>query len=213
MKKALFSIITVITFIFTAVGCTPDYNHETFYGVVKFSKIINGPIIYIPEYGEVKIPENDGYCSCFDGHGENEERRYHLRPGDLVKINFKYEKSRDDNGVCLMETYPAQFDRKAGLIEVLKQNIYIDKEDTGYVLSFPSDNKTESASVGDTLYFYYYYVDTEEYGTPRECKKLYAEGEITSKSDGVITVNLVIHGEENRFLANYCSMQIELTKE
>lgn len=206
----LFAILTVL-FCFVTVGCTPDYGYETFYGVVKFSKIINGPIIYIPEYGEVKIPENEGYCACFDGHVENEERRYHLRPGDLVRVNFKYAKGA--GGVTVMEKYPAEFDRKAGLIEVLTQNVFLDKNDTGYVLSFQSDEKTESASVGDTLHFYYYYVDVNEYGVSRECKQLYADGEITSKADDVITVDLTILGEEKRFLERYVSMQIETAEE
>ena len=208
----LFAILTVL-FCFVTVGCTPDYGYETFYGVVKFSKIINGPIIYIPEYGEVEIPDNEGYCTCFDGHGDEENASYHLRPGDLVKVNFKYEKSWDDSGVTVMETYPAKFDRKAGRIEVLRQNIFLDKDDTGYVLSFPTDEKTESASVGDTLHFYYYYVDVNEYGVSRECKQLYADGEITSKADDVITVDLTILGEEKRFLERYVSMQIETAEE
>ncbi len=205
----LFAILTIL-FCFVTVGCTPDYGYESFYGIVKFSKIINGPIIYIPEYGEVKIPENDGYCSCFDGHGE-EEPPYYLRPGDLVRVNFKYAKGA--GGVTVMEKYPAEFDRKAGRIEVLRQNVFLDKNDTGYVLSFQSDEKTESASVGDTLHFYYYYGDVNEYGVSRECKQLYADGEITSKADDVITVDLTILGEEKRFLERYVSMQIETAEE
>ena len=208
MKKLIaFSLILVIL-LFCFIGCdekNEEYVHETFYGVARFSKIINGLIVYIPEYGEVMIPENDGYCTCFDGHGPNEENTYHLHPGDLIAINFKYEKSYDDHGVAIMETYPAKFDRKAGLIEVLRQDIKFDKTDSGYVFSFPSTEENKNASLGDDLYFVYH-----ESKNGSDLSVLYATGALTDNSDGILTVSLTFHKDVSSFLEKYCNMSVEL---
>ena len=105
-----------------------------------------------------------------------------------------------------MECYPGKFDRKAHLIEALKENIAFSKIDSGYMLSFPSTAEIESAEIGDTLYFVQH---GGENG--RAYKKLYAEGEITAKADGIITVVLSIPEGESEFLNYYNEMTVELT--
>ena len=208
MKKALSLVLALITLLFCLGGCTAsdEYNYEQFYGVVRFSDELNRLIVYIPKIGETEIPQNEGCCSCFDGHEPNEDYSYQLKAGDLIKINFKYEKAWDDNGVCVMETYPAKFDRNAGLIEVLRENIELKKNDTGYVFSFPSTEELESTTVGDKVYFIYH-----EGKNGFDKSVLYATGEIIAKVDDIITVSLTIHEEESEFLEKYCSMSVELT--
>lgn len=208
MKKLLTFSLALFALLFCLCGCNDGnkYNHEQFYGVVRFSEECNRLVVYIPKYGEIEIPENEGCCSCFDGHEENDNHTYQLKIGDLVKINFKYEKSWDDNGVQIMESYPAKFDRKAGLIEVLEENIFFGKTDTGYELSFPSTSEIESAEIGDTLYFV-------QHGgkNGRSYKKLYANGKIIAKADGIITVALTIPEGETEFLNYYNEMSVDLT--
>ena len=208
MKKTLSLILALITLLFCLVGCDEGnkYNYEQFYGVVRFSEESNQLVVYNPKFGDVAIPANEGCCSCFDGHEENDDHTYQLKAGDLIKINFKYEKSWDDDEVQIMETYPGKFDRKAGLIETLRENIAFGKNDAGYVLSFPSSAEIESAEIGDTLYF------VRRGGeNGRAYKKLYATGEITAKAGGIITVALTIPEGESEFLDYYTSMTVELT--
>ena len=207
MKKRLALALAVVALLCCLVGCSggDKYNRERFYGVIRFSEEINRLVVYIPSIGDVVIPESEGVCSCFDGHGENEDKSYSLKAGDLVAINFRYEKSWDENSVKIMESYPARFDRKAYLIEALQENISFAKIDSGYVFSFPSTAEIESAEIGDTLYFVQH---GGENG--RAYKKLYATGVITAKSDGIITVSLTIHEDETEFLEKYCSMSVEL---
>lgn len=210
MKKLIALALAVVTLLCCLVGCSEGdkYNHEQFYGVVRFSEASNQFVVYIPKYGEVEIPENDGCCSCFDGHEPNDDHTYQLKAGDLIKINFKYEKSWDDNSVKIMESYPAKFDRKAGLIEALEENISFGKTDAGYEISFPSTVEIDSAEIGDTLYF----IQHGGYDG-RAYQKLYASGEITAKADGIITVNLSIPEGEAEFLNYYNAMTVELTWE
>ena len=210
MKRLIALGVAVAALLYCLVGCSEGdkYNRERFYGVVRFSEESNQLVVYIPSIGDVAIPESEGCCSCFDGHEENEEKNYQLKAGDLVSINFRYEKSWDENSVKIMESYPARFDRKAHLIEALEENISFDKTDGGYVLSFPSTAEIDSAKIGDTLYFI-------QHGgkNGRAYKKLYAEGVITAKADGIITVALTIHESETEFLNYYNEMTIELTWE
>lgn len=210
MRKILSLVIALITLVCCLVGCSDGdkYNRERFYGVVRFSEESNQMVVYIPSIGDVVIPESEGCCSCFDGHEKNNDKAYQLKVGDLVSINFRYEKSWDDNSVRIMESYPAQFDRKAHLIEALKENISFAKIDGGYVLSFPSTDEIENAKIGDALYFIQH---GGENG--RAYKKLYAIGEITAKEDGIITVALTIPDGEAEFLNYYNEMTVELTWE
>ena len=208
MKKLMAVALAAIAILCCLVGCSEGdkYNRERFYGVVRFSEESNQLVVYIPSVGDVAIPESEGCCSCFDGHEENDDKNYQLKVGDLVSINFRYEKSWDDNSVRIMESYPGKFDRKAHLIEALKENISFSKIDGGYVLSFPSTAEIESAEIGDALYFVQH---GGENG--RAYKKLYASGEITAKADGIITVILSIPEGEAEFLDYYASMTVELT--
>ena len=210
MKKIIGLALVVVTLLWGLVGCSvgDKYNRERFYGVVHFSEEGGQLVVYIPSIGDVVIPESEGCCSCFDGHEENEEKNYQLKVGDLVSINFRYEKSWDDNSVQIMESYPARFDRKAHLIEALKENISFGKTDSGYALSFPSSDENQSAEIGDTLYFIQH---GGENG--RAYKRLYASGEIISKEDGSITVVLSIPEGEAEFLNYYNEMTVELVWE
>ncbi len=191
-------------------GCSigDKFNHERFYGVVRFSEECNRLVVYIPTFGDVEIPEYERCVSSFDEYeaGEAENGQYQLKAGDYVVINFRYEKSWDENSVKVMEIYPAKFDRKANSIEVLKENISFGKTDNGYELSFPSTAEMESAELGDTLYF------VQNGGKNGVAyKKLYAEGLITSKADGIIAVLLTIPEGETEFLNYYNTMMVELT--
>lgn len=208
MKKLIALFFTMIVLLCCLVGCSEGnkYTRERFYGVVRFSEESNQLVVYIPSIGDVAIPESEGCCSCFDGHEENDDKTYQLKVGDLVSINFRYEKHWDDHGVQIMECYPGKFDRKAHLIEALKENIAFSKIDSGYMLSFPSTAEIESAEIGDTLYFVQH---GGENG--RAYKKLYASGEITAKADGIITVILSIPEGESEFLNYYNEMTVELT--
>ena len=210
MKKLIALVLAVAAILCCLVGCGrgDKYNRERFYGVVRFLEENNQLVIYIPSIGDVAIPQSEGCCSCFDGHEENDDKNYQLKVGDLVAINFRYEKSWDDNSVQIMESYPGRFDRKAHLIEALMENISFEKVDGAYILSFPSSGETDNAEIGDTLYFIQH---GGENG--RAYKKLYAEGVITAKADGIITVNLSIHEGEAEFLNYFNEMTVELSWE
>ena len=208
MKKLIALSLAVIALLCCLVGCSEGdkYNRERFYGVVRFSEESNQLVVYVPSIGDMVIPESEGCCSCFDGHEENEDKNYNLKVGDLVAINFRYEKSWDDNSVKIMESYPGRFDRKAHLIEALEENIAFYKDDSGYVLSFSETTQISSAKIGDTLYF------VQHGGKDgRAYKKLYATGEITASADGIITVSLTIPEGETEFLNYYYEMTVELS--
>lgn len=210
MKKRIAFVLALVALLCCFVGCREGdkYNRERFYGVVRFSEESNQLVVYIPSIGDAVIPESDACCSCFDGHGENDDKTYKLKVGDLVAIHFRYEKSWDDNSVQIMESYPARFDRKAHLIEALEENISFGKTDAGYEISFPSTAEIDSAGIGDTLYF----VQHGGYDG-RAYKKLYASGEITAKADGIITVALTIPEGETEFLKYFNEMTVELSWE
>ena len=63
MKRLIALTLTVALVLCCLVGCseTDKYNHEQFYGVVRFAEEINRPVVYIPKYGDVEIPENEGF--------------------------------------------------------------------------------------------------------------------------------------------------------
>ena len=207
-EKLIALILMVVAFCGASVGCQEGkrYTRERFYGVVRFSEEMDRLVVYIPNMGDVEIPESEGCCSCFDGHEENDDYSYQLKAGDLVSINFRYKKSWDDHGVQIMGIDPAMFDRKAHLIEALRENISFAKVDGGYELSFPSTEEIDSAEIGDTLYFI-------QHGghDGRAYMKLYASGEIIARSDGMITVMLTIPEGASEFLNHFCDMTVELT--
>ena len=213
IKKLLtigLSVLLMLCMGISLFGCSigDKFNHERFYGVVCFSEECNQLVVYIPKVGDVSIPDCDRCVSPFDEYedGEAKNDQYSLKAGDYVVINFRYEKSWDENSVKIMEMYPAKFDRRADSIEVLQENVSFGKTDNGYELSFPSTAELESAELGDTLYFVQH---GGENG--KAYKKLYAEGVITSKSDGIIAVVLIIPEGETEFLDYYNEMTVELT--
>lgn len=212
MKKILVFILVLASILLSFSGCSAfeKKKHEKFYGVVKFLEETNMMVVYIPKLGDVAIPENEGCCSCFDGHESDEDYSYQLKPGDLVAINFKYEKSWDDQGVCVMETYPARFDRKAGHIEALRENISFEKTDSGYILSFPETTEIKDVQTGDNIYFVLH-----ESKNGFDSSILYAEGIVTAKNDSLITVTLTNfhNNNETDFLDNYVNMTAHLTWE
>lgn len=207
MKKISALALVLVTLFYCLVGCSEgdEYRHERFYGVVRFSEESDQPVVYIPKYGEVEIPESERCRAYYDGHEETDDSTYRLKPGDYIIINFSYEKSWDDNSVKIIETYPAKFDRKAYLIEAVQENTSFEKTDDGYVLSFPLTTDIESAEVGDTLYFIKH---GGENGQAYEM--MYASGKITAKADGIITVALTIPEGETEFLDYYNRMTVEL---
>lgn len=210
MRKFAALILAFVLLLRCLVSCSSRDTHDVFCGVVRFSEECDRLVVYIPQYGEVEIPESEECVSPFDKYTPDdiEDCSYQLKHGDLVVIYFRLEKSWDEHGVAIMETYPARFDRKAERIEVLRENIAFDKNESGYVLSFPSTAEIEGAGIGDTVYFVQH---GGENG--RAYKKLHATGEITEKADGMITVALTIPEGEAEFLDYYTRMTVELTWE
>ena len=212
MKKLIALALAVVALLCCLVGCSDGYkdSHEIYHGVVRLSEESNRLVLYIPKYGEVEIPESDECVSPYDQYTPDdvEDGSYQLKPGDLVVIYFRLEKSWDEHGVAIMESYPAKFDRKSERIEVLRENIAFEKNDNGYVLTFPSTDETDSAKVGDTLYFVRRGGENGKAFT-----QLYASGAISDKTNGLITVILTIPEGETEFLDYYTRMTIELTWE
>ena len=206
MKKTLSLILALLFTVLSlsACGASDKYQYETFYGVVSFSEEMNRLLVYIPSYGDVEIPENEGCCNSFGGHTPEEDRSYQLKAGDLVAINFKYEKHWDEHGVAVMESYPARFDRRAECIEALAEDLALEKDESGYLFSFPTPESAGGATVGDTLCFLSY---SGEDGSGS--RTLHAEGEIIETSAETTTVRLALHGSVSDFLANYPEMAVE----
>lgn len=201
MKKVVSVLLSAVLLV-CLVGCGGEkYNFESFTGVVRLSEETAGLVLYIPAYGEVEIPESENCRSYFSGDASD---AYQLKQGDLVTVWFRYEKSWDENSVKVMESHPAKFDRKAYSIEANREGLFFGKDSAGYVFSFPETEETKDAVLGDTLYFV---LHGGENG--RAYRKLYAEGEITERKEGSITVSLVMHGEESEFLFKYTSMSVE----
>ena len=73
-----------------------------------------------------------------------------------------------------------------------------------YTLSFPLAPETESAEIGDALYFR---LHGGENGF--SCQRLYATGLITGKADGIITVSLTIPEDGAEFLKCFHEMTVE----
>ena len=60
MKKTLAFLSALVTLSCCLAGCGGggEYNREKFYGVVRFSEESNGLVVYIPNLGDVVIPED-----------------------------------------------------------------------------------------------------------------------------------------------------------
>ena len=151
MKKFLTLFVLTLS-ILSLFSCVKNpYACEEIYGIVKYSDAAERLTVYTPEYGDVEIPESNSVYASFNGsESSSGDDLYTLKEGDLVKISFVYEKAHDDSGVCVMESYPARFDRKADTIEALRENVNLEKGDNGYILSLYQDD-AESFKIGDTV--------------------------------------------------------------
>lgn len=209
MKKIYQFILIFLISIISFIACNipsfnkDKYNYEKYYGLVRFSEEHERLLIYIPNVGDVEIPEYDKIYGLNDNNEEN-TNSYQLKNGDFVIINFKYEKSLDDNSVKIYETYPARFDRKADYISVLKENISFGKNENGYELSFPLEKDLE-IKVNDTLAFLEY---KGENGRVKVTK--IAEGIVLNINDNIITVSLNLLISEKNFFDRFKDVDIDL---
>ena len=211
MKKLKFFALILVCILsaFNFASCktgrnNDEYVHEKFYGVVRHLEEFNQLVIYIPDIGDVAIPESESTLAVFDGCSASENQSYKLKEGDLVAVNFKYEKSWDEGGVPIMESYPARFGRNASVIEALAENITFEKTDKGYIFSFPQSYKTESFTVGEEIYFFFH---GGKNGAAY--KEFIAEGIVTNVSSERISVKLTAIDSEKDFLEKYLSSSIE----
>ena len=205
-KHRAFLLILLCIFCFIALtGCQGDgYTRERFYGVVHFSEELNRAVIYVPEIGDVEIPEYEQCTADFDGHEENGNGSYTLKTGDFVAIHFKYKTGWDENSVKIMECYPARFDRKANAIEALMENIAFEKVENGYTFSFPPGEEIKALSVGDTVYFVHH---GGKNGVAY--RGLLAEGILTHQTERTATVRLTMKISEKEFFEKLTSIHAE----
>jgi hypothetical protein len=126
-----------------------------------------------------------------------------LKEGDFVCINFRYERAWDDNGVKIMESDPAWFDRAARSIEALKENITFEKTEEGFALSLIYD-RADEVTVGDSLYFVYHGGKNG-----RAFMKLIAEGIIAEISGERVTVLIKNLDSEKEFFEKFPSVSVE----
>jgi hypothetical protein len=188
------------------VGCY-DYNTtdcECYYGVIQFSNDSNQLVVYNPKFGEVEIPETERYTFPFYDYQE-ENNNYQLKAGDFVSIFFIWEKNQNDNGVKILETAPAKFNKKADIISVYEENIFFEKTDYGYAHTFPLTYEIMSAEIGDTLYFVKYGGENGR-GYVRKMK----EAEIIAKTDDLVTVALIFDGDASWFFDIYIELGVEI---
>ena len=209
MKKLYQVILIFLISIISFTACNissfnkDKYNYEKYYGLVRFSEEHERLLIYIPNVGEVEIPEYDKIYGLNDNN-EEETNLYQLKNGDFVIINFKYEKSWDDNSVKIYETYPAKFDRKADYISVYKENISYYKNDNGYELAFPLENDLE-ININDTLAF----LELKGDKNGLRVTKI-AEGTVLSINDNIVTVSLNLLVDEKDFFNRFINVHVEL---
>lgn len=204
-KNKIFSFIAIcILCITTLISCKKDeYSYESFYGVIKWSEECERLVVYIPDIGDIEIPSSERTVAGFDGYGPNENYEYELKEGDLVAISFKYRKAWDDDGVRIMESYPARFDRTASSIEALAENIKFEKTDGGYELSFFMKDE-DNFKKDDKIYFYFH---GGKNGAAY--KQLIAEGTVIDVTQKRLTASLSIIIPEKEFLEKFTSISIE----
>ena len=207
MKKLYQLIILVLISIisFTACNIVPFNKmiYETFYGLVRYSEEHKQLLIYIPDVGDVEIPEYEEIYRL-KKNTEDNDNSYKLKNGDLIVINFKYEKSYDDNSVKIMESYPGKFDRKADYIQVLKENISYGKNDNEYELSFPLE-KDLDIKVNDILAFLDYEGET---GRVKVTK--ITEGTVLNTNKNMVTVSLNLLTSEKEFFEKFPYADVDL---
>ena len=203
MKKIIsVFLITVLCSAFLFSCVKNPYACEEIYGVIKYSEESERLIVYIPKYGDVEIPESDSTYASFNGP-EKVNTPYTLKEGDLVKISFVYVKAHDDAGVCVMETYPAKFDRKADTIEAVRENFDVEKSEDGYFVSLCQDNASEF-SVGDEVSLTQCYVDNG-----KTIYYTFGVAIITEISGNKITANISILDFDENFLEKFRIAQFE----
>lgn len=202
--KRIALILLSVLCLLAMLGCHYDgYRREQYYGVVRFSSEVGRLVVYIPDVGEVEIPQSEHCYAGFDGYGENENDAYVLKDGDFVSIGFKYKRSFDDHGVKIEGVYPARFDRSANTIEALWENITFEKADGGYRFSFV-DAEAERFREGDAIYFVSH---GGENG--RAFRRLVADGTVTEITGQRITVYLKALKSETDFFKNLPSVTAE----
>ena len=206
MKKIkLFAFLIICLLSITAlISCQKDeYSYESFYGVVNWSDACERLVVYISDIGDVEIPSSEKSVASFDGHEPNESSAYRLKEGDLIVIRFKYKKAWDDDGVRIMESYPARFDRSADSIEAIAENIKFGKSDNGYELSFPTSDAANFKK-GDKISFFF---NGGKNGVAY--KQLIAEGTVNDATQKNLSVSLSIIIPEKDFLEKFTQLSIE----
>ena len=197
----LIAILMICAFILlTLASCTlPDgYTREQFFGVVRMSESCGRLVIYIPELGDVDIPEYNRCYSSFSGDSESADADHQLREGDLILISFKYKRSWDDRGVAVRELYPAQFDRSADSISVLRENVSLEKTDGAYLLSFCSAEDAPNFAPGDQIYIIY-----QGGKDGRAYLECIGEGRVYDISEDRISVELADIPAPSEFLSKF----------
>ena len=207
-KKGVFAFLLLVCLcasLLCGCGITGDgYRRERFFGVVRFSEACDRLVVYLPEIGEAEIPECDECIAGFDGYEENESTSYVLKEGDFVSIGFKYKRAWDDEGVSLMECYPARFDRKASSIEALREEVAFEKTEDGYRFSCVLSQTAPSFAEGDALCIVYH---GGENG--RAFRQLIAEGGIEECTGRRIFSTLTLEVSEKEFFEKYVSASAE----
>ena len=206
MKKIYQFLLLIFISIVSFTACTKvpinNVTYATFYGLVRYNEEHEELFIYIPNVGDVEIPEYDKIYGIDEDSYDNNS--YQLKSGDYIVIGFKYVASWDDNSVKIYETYPAKFDRKADYISVYKENISYYKNDNGYELAFPLENDLE-ININDTLAF----IELKGDKNGLRVTKI-AEGTVLSINDNIVTVSLNLLVDEKDFFNRFINVYVEL---
>ena len=206
MKKFYKFLLLILMIIVSFIACNTvpinNVSYATFYGLVRYNEEYEELFIYIPNVGDVEIPEYDKIYGIDEDSYDNNS--YQLKNGDYIVIGFKYVASWDDNSVKIYETYPAKFDRKADYISVYKENISFFKNDNGYELAFPLENDLE-ININDTLAF----LELKGDKNGLRVTKI-AEGTVLSINDNIVTVSLNLLVDEKDFFNRFINVHVEL---
>jgi len=207
MKK-LFKLVFIILICFisfTACNTIPLHKiiYVEYYGLVRYNEEFNQLLIYIPNIGDVEIPEYEKIYGLNDKYEDN-DNSYQLKNGDFIVIQFKHKNNWYENNVKIMESYPAKFDQKAYYIDVLKENISYNKNNNEYQLSFPLEKDLE-ININDKIAF----LDYEGENGRVKVTKI-AEGIVLNINENIITVSLNLLISEKEFFENFPNSDIDL---
>ena len=192
MKKLLILLLFIILSI-SLFSCNPDIDLDagnkdgsvTYYGVGTRIHELDNTCVYIPDIGDISIPElKSGDAPV-------------LREGDLVRIYFE-----DGKYLQMLMCYPGRFAQSADEIEVKRAEVgfrYID--DAFYY----TDNvkSGEAYEIGDEVSFVKM-LDNSLF--------LYCSGTVTEVSAGRVTVRLSIESGAQDFLCELMADGIEMRK-